>query len=244
MNPTLKDELNRLKGNEYFSTILPTIEEYVNRYGPIRSLDRISEIMRKSESLVEALLDRKVKSGKLRDKSQARKSVAGNLFQSTVLYLLIRNVEKGNLPSHLLILKRKSHPIVQKFAVVRVGDEEQKPDMDLMVFSERDVKPVIIYSCKTSLRERAGQTYRWKLLVEVSQHCPTLVEKYGIEYSPKRKVLVGLITADFYGELRSPQQRGALKFFDFTYVGKPGPHAPPLKPLSTIVDDLKGTYGS
>lgn len=87
-------------------------------------------------------------------------------------------------------------------------------------------------------------TYRWKLLVEVSQHCPTLVEKYGIEYSPKRKVLVGLITADFYGELRSPQQRGALKFFDFTYVSKPGPHAPPLKPLSTIVEDLKETYGS
>jgi len=65
--------------------------------------------------------------------------------------------------------KPKRHPLIEKYATIKVGDDFQKPDIDLMIYnnSEPERHPVIIYSIKTSLRERAGQTYRWKLLMDI-----------------------------------------------------------------------------
>ena len=59
----------------------------------------------------------------------------------------------------------------------------------------------------------------------------------------EKRVLVGFITADFYNEISSPQLRGMLSFFDFSYVSKPVIEIETIRKLSKIIEDLKEIFG-
>lgn len=243
----MRREVLRAKKNvelkEHMEMVLSLLHDYVNRYGEIKTFDLLHDIMIESKPFIEEYLDKRKKSKANYDKDQARKSLAGNIFQDLVLYLLILNIERKNLPEDLIVLKTKTHKVVDEYATIKIGDEEQKPDLDLVVFSEEEEKPIVIFSCKTSLRERAGQTYKWKLLIDISKYCPELVKKYKVEYPERRKVLTGFITPNFYNEIMKPQQRGILEFFDFTYIAKEVEPRPPVKRLSSIVEDLNSIFG-
>jgi type II restriction enzyme len=78
----------------------------------------------------------------------------------------------------------------------------------------------MIISLKTSLRERAGQTYKWKLLMEIAASNDSLKEKYNISYNPKEMPLVCFATVNFYNEINNPQHRGMFKFFDQSFIAK------------------------
>ncbi|URR34893.1 BsaWI family type II restriction enzyme [Thermosynechococcus sp. HN-54] len=78
----------------------------------------------------------------------------------------------------------------------------------------------IILSLKTSLRERAAQTYKWKLLMEIALHSPELREKYNISYNSSVIPIICFATTNFYNEVSHPQQRGLLKFFDRSFIAK------------------------
>lgn len=243
MKKEIFKEKNEIERNENMQKSLEILHKYIKEYGSIKAFDYLHEIMRESQTFVEELLNKRKKENQEYDKDQARKTIAGNNFQFLVLYLLIYNIENGNLPEDLIVLKKKRHKILDEYASIKVGDEIQKPDLDLIAFTEDNTKPVVIYSCKTSLRERAGQTYRWKLLVDITKHCPKLVEKYQLEYPEKRKILTGFITTNFYNEIMQPQQKGMLTFFDYSYIAKDIEVEPPIKKLSYIIKDLKEIFG-
>lgn len=76
-------------------------------------------------------------------------------------------------------------------------------------------------SLKTSLRERAGQTYRWKLLLEIATTENQIKDKYNIAYDSAAMPIVCFATVNFYNEINNPQHRGMLKFFDNAFIGKP-----------------------
>ncbi|CAH9017537.1 hypothetical protein NURINAE_00429 [Candidatus Nitrosacidococcus sp. I8] len=102
--------------------------------------------------------------------------------------------------------------------------ETQKPDMDLVLYREDShhyLKDIMIISLKTSLRERAGQTYKWKLLLEIATSENAIKEKYNISYPLNQTPLVCFATVNFYNEINSPQHRGMFKFFDKSFIGKP-----------------------
>jgi type II restriction enzyme len=242
MREELYKEKRRIEENKNIQSALKLLEEYINRYGEVKTFDFLSKIMEESKPYVEILLQNKKEEDPQYDENQARKTIAGNNFQFLVLYLLIINIENGNLPENLIVLRTKQHKLIDEYATIKVADETQKPDIDLIAFSEEKNKPIVIYSCKTSLRERAGQTHRWKLLLDITQHCPILVEKYQLKYSKNREILTGFITADFYNEIMQPQQRGILEFFDFSYVAKDIQVSPPIKNLSKIIEDLNNLF--
>ncbi len=77
------------------------------------------------------------------------------------------------------------------------------------------LKKCLILSLKTSLRERATQTYKWKLLMEIAYSDSKLKEKYDIVYDPPILPLVCFATINFYNEIDRPQQRGMFKFFAY-----------------------------
>ena len=239
MRKELYKEKNKIENNENIHKSLDILEEYIKKYGEIKTFDFLNKIMRESQPFVEELLNKRKEENPNYNKDQARKTIAGNNFQFLVLYLLILNVEIGNLPDNLIVLKTKQHRIVDEYATIKVGDETQKPDLDLIVFTEEESKPVVIYSCKTSFRERAGQTYRWKLLIDITKCCPILVEKYKLEYPERRKDLTGFITTNFYNEIMQPQHKGMLEFFDYSYVARNIETKPPMKKLSSIISDLR-----
>ncbi|WP_457638732.1 BsaWI family type II restriction enzyme [Persephonella sp.] len=238
----LQKEKRKIEQSYYMSPILETYREFKDRHGTIEVFDYLHDIMRNSQDSVEELIRERVIQGEIKDPNQARKTVAGNSFQFLILYALIENIEEGNLPNSLIVLKTKQHKVLDEYATIEVAGETQKPDIDLLVFTEDERHPVMIYSCKTSLRERAGQTYKWKLLVEITKKCPQLKEEYQLKYPEKRKVLTGFITTNFYDEINQPQQRGMLKFFDYAYIAKPIEPLPHIKPLSQIIKDLNQIF--
>lgn len=219
-------------------------EKHSEKDAHIVILDYLTDIMRDSQHDIENILQEKFESGEISDIGQSKVAIAGNNFQALIAYAIQNNILIGNLPSNLVVaLKPKRHPLIKKYAEIKVGEDIQKPDLDLMIYTVQENLPIMIYSAKTSLRERAGQTYKWKLLIDLAKsNCEELKQKYQLHYEEKREIHVGFITSNFYSEINSPQQRGMLRFFDFVYLSKNIPVVPPVSHLSDIIKDLNDIY--
>lgn len=257
LNESVRDAMNSIFSRKYWK---PTLQAFNNKLQELMKrgsfsekkasvviLNYLAEILEDSEPAVMSLIKQ---SGK--DIKQSRLSVAGNNFQALVAHSLLLNVLVGNIPKLEIVLKPKRHPIIEKYGVIKIAGEEQKPDMDVLIYQDKPNTPIIICSCKTSLRERAGQTYRWKLLMDLattdSKHlktnpdCP--INKYKIEYRTDRKIFVVMVTADLYNEVDKPQQRGMFSFFDKAFVADKGKTSLPLhvEPMSQIISYLNSIY--
>lgn len=257
--------IKNLEKKEYFSAALITYKDKLNQLVKKIKVDNIdisdtdaeakaysdifsylSEIMRNAESRVESVISAKVASKVITNADQARKSAAGNIFQQLFAYTLAKNVVIGNITANVIV-SMSANKILDEYATIQVGDDTQKPDSDVIVYcAESESTPILNYSCKTSCRERAGQTYKWKLLSDLAtcscehkegnENCPVTV--YGLKYSPKRKVYMCFVTADFYDEIAQPQIAAMFNFFDKSYVAKPTSSVSTIKNLSNVVDDI------
>jgi type II restriction enzyme len=85
------------------------------------------------------------------------------------------------------------------------------------------------------LRERANQTYKWKLLLEIATTNNPIKDKYNISYLLDKMPLVCFATVNFYNEINNPQHRGMFKFFDKSFIGKPI-NADFIETLSSLID--------
>lgn len=231
----------------YFLPIKKRFENKVRKVGAEKALSYLTEVMQNSTANVEQIIQEQVRSGKISDAAQARKAIAGNAFQGLVAYALIYLQSNDLINRNLVItLKPKKHKLIENYAAIRIGGDVQKPDVDLMIYHSAKLEhsPVLIFSLKTSWRERAGQTYKWKLLMDIaaSQDCLQIKQKYGLGFDVQKDFKIGFITANFYDEITQPQQIGMLKFFDFVYLTKTGKFRPPVKEFSEIVSDLNSLY--
>lgn len=225
----------------YFQSCIETFNQYLERFtvnglsekqATRKVLNYLKDILRSSQNRVEEVINQRLESGKISDPSQTRKVVAGNNFQTLIAYSIIRNIQIGNIYKNIVVNARyKNHPLLDKYATITVGDNEdsQKPDSDVLIFKDDDFSPIVNFSCKTSLRERAGQTYKWKLLVDLAtctcKHIPTSHECpkniYNLQYNNTRKIFMCFVTADLYNEINNPQINGIFNFFDRAYIAKP-----------------------
>lgn len=223
----LKD-LEKIESSFYMQPSIKRIHAFVkNKNGKTawaEVFDQIYSIMLEAKNEVEQILNDRKKQGKIKDIRQAMKTIAGNTFSNIIIYVFLQNKIIGNVKPNIYITSRKSQ--VKDFnsiTTIKVGDETQKPDVDLVIFSKKDngdTNKCIILSLKTSLRERAGQTYKWKLLMEIAITENSLKEKYNISYSPKQMPLVCFATVNFYNEINNPQHKGMFKFFDKSFIAK------------------------
>ena len=197
---------------------LLTIEATKNAF------DEIYRILNESKSSVDDFLAERKRVGEIKDEKQALKSIAGNSFSKIIEYVFLKNKIIGNIRPDIFITSQKSKvPNFKEISTIKMGDETQKPDCDLVIYSlnkNNALKKCMILSLKTSLRERAGQTYKWKLLMEIAISSKALREKYDIRYETKIMPLVCFATVNFYNEINNPQQRGMFKFFDKAFIAK------------------------
>lgn len=187
--------------------------------------NRLNEVLTSTKKKVDSLLEQRKKIGHIKDISQARKSIAGNAFSNLVIYTFLQNKIFNNIKPNIFITSKSSEIIgFEKVATIKIGDETQKPDVDIIIYTEKEdgtLNKCLILSLKTSLRERAGQTYKWKLLMEIASSENSIKEKYDISYNPENMPLVCFATVNFYDEINNPQHRGMFKFFDKSFIGKP-----------------------
>lgn len=213
-------------------------------------LSHLSSIMRSAQESVEAIIQDRIDSGEITNADQARKSIAGNIFQQIIAYTLAKNIVLGNITGNLTVTMSTAN-ILDEYATIKVGEDSQKPDSDVLIYDDADTSsPIMNFSCKTSCRERAGQTYKWKLLSDLAScdcdhkegndKCP--VNVYQLEYSSQRKIKVCFITADFYDEIAQPQIVAMFNFFDYSYVAKPTSSVTTIKTLETVIDDINSCF--
>ena len=186
--------------------------------------DQLHKLMTCSKEEVDKLIESRKKKGDIKDVRQARVSIAGNMFSYLIIYIFLNNKIYGNIREDIYITNKVSEvKDFKEITTIKIGEETQKPDVDLIIYTknkDESMKKCIILSLKTSLRERAGQTYKWKLLMEIATTENDIKKKYDIEYNPQVMPLVCFATVNFYNEINNPQQRGMFKFFDRSFIGK------------------------
>lgn len=251
--------INGLEKKPYFSIALKAYKDKLNEILSDGTeitlavkviLNHLNEIMHDAQPLVEVYIQSRVESGEIKSADQARKSAAGNIFQQMFAYILAMNVIVGNL-SDDLVVTTSVKSIIDEYAAIKVDDDIQQPDSDVLLYSTIDKNsPIINFSCKTSCRERAGQTYKWKLLADIATcNCPyvanftgCLVNKYKISYKPIRQIKMFFVTTDFYDELSNPQISGMFSFFDNTYVAKTKSSNRSIKTLDKVIEDINQIF--
>ena len=163
------------------------------------------------------------------------------MFASFISYLFLKNKELGNISQNVFITNKSQ--AIKKFGedfTIHIGEETQKPDCDLLIYNNE--KKIIIISLKTSLRERAGQTYKWKLLLEIATSDNSIRDKYKIKYKGTKMPLVCFATVNFYDEINNPQQRGMFKFFDKAFIAKPYGKTDFVSNMSDMVEFIKEKF--
>lgn len=202
--------------------------------------DRLYNYLENNKDTVKELTEKRVKEGKIKNSKQAIKSIAGGAFSNLIIWVFLKNKENNYIKDNIFITSNiRRIKEWQKLFLIKVGEETQKPDVDLVIYSlnsNNDLNKCLILSLKTSLRERAGQTYKWKLLMEIAKEESKLKDKYDISYNPPVLPLVCFATVNFYNEINNPQNRGMFKFFDCAFIGKNIKTKDFIKPLSYIIE--------
>lgn len=237
-----KDESKKIQEIQqkfYMPPVLDRLERAATQHGLQATLDYLYEIIVSSKDDVEAIIQQRLKAGLIKNADQARKTIVGAIFPYCITYIFLKLKQQGFVKHNIYITSNKSIPALEKMLTVYVDGETQKPDMDLIIYSMDDndkLNKCMILSLKTSLRERAGQTYRWKLLLEIATSADCSVkERYNITYDNVDMPIVCFVTINFYNEINNPQHRGMLKFFDNAFIGKPI-DSEFISRLSTLVD--------
>ncbi len=246
-NPTKQEQdvLNNIENKYYMTPPLELIHREVSgsngidkRAAWLNVFDKLHDLMRSAQAGVEKLLEERKQKGKIKNIRQTRVSIVGKMFANLVVYIFIQNKIYKNIRDNIYITsKPASVKNFQKTTTIKVGTETQKPDIDLLIYTKKTdetIKKCIILSLKTSLRERAAQTYKWKLLMEIATTENPVKRKYNLEYNPENMPLMCFATVNFYNEINNPQQRGMLKFFDGSFIGKPI-NSEFVRPLSYLV---------
>lgn len=246
IHPKNKTLLRSLEKRYYYDSVKEFWREFVAQHGAKNAGDHLTEAMRALKPIIEKRLLERQSKGEIKNVDQARKSLAGNIFQVVVALALIHMQDGGLIPRHVAFtLSPKNHQRTRDSATVHVGEEALQPDMDLLAFSEKPGNETLyIFSMKTSLRERAGQTQRWKLMHEIAtaKNSASIKMKYQLRYEGESDFKMALITTNFYDEINAPQHRGAFAFLDGIYITKPGHFEPPVSNFSCLADDLRKVY--
>lgn len=235
---TEQAQLRQIENIYYMKPILAMVKSKIIAVGTVIAFDYVHEILISSKQDVEKMLDKRVIDNEITDKSQARKSIAGAAFSNILLYLFLKCKEENKVRDNIFITNKTRDTIFEDMVTIHVDGETQKPDMDLIIYSLNEqgtLNKCMLISLKTSLRERAGQTYKWKLLLEIATGSGEIKKKYNIRYDSKKMPLVCFATVNFYDEINNPQHKGMFKFFDNSFIGKPL-KADFISNLSMIVD--------
>ncbi len=235
---------DKIEKTNYMLPVIKGIKSIVKEYGDNKTawkevFSHLYKILKGAENDVRNLLSERKLKGEIKDINQSLKSIAGNAFSNAIVYIFLTNKILGNIRSNIFITGQKSKiKNFDKIATINVDGETQKPDADLIIYTKKEnneLDKCIILSLKTSLRERAGQTYKWKLLMEIATSDNSIKDKYNISYDVDDMPMVCFATVNFYNEIDNPQHRGMFKFFDKAFISKPV-KKDFISPLSELVD--------
>lgn len=242
LNKSELEDIQNIESKYYMKPIIESINSDIskNNIKWQEVFDKLYNYLENNKNAVKELTQKRVKEGKITNSEQAIKSIAGGAFSNLIIWVFLKNKELNYIKENIFITSNiRRIKEWKNLFLIKVGEETQKPDVDLVIYSlnsNNNLHKCMILSLKTSLRERAGQTYKWKLLMEIANEKSKLKDKYDISYNPPVLPLVCFATVNFYNEINNPQNRGMFKFFDCAFIGKNIEKKDFIKPLSYIIE--------
>jgi type II restriction enzyme len=231
LNKQEQKTLDKLISIPYMSRTIVLIEDYVSKHGKDRKkaylsvFDEIFRILNKSKNQIDKYLKERKAKGEIKDEGQALRSITESSFPQAILYIFLKNKEIGNIREDIFISSKPALvPSLKDVLVIHIGNEIQKPNCNLVIYSlnkDKTLNHCMILSLKTSSRERAEQTYKWKLLLEIANSENDVKDKYKIKYNFEKMPLVAFAAVNFFDEINKPQIRGILKFFNRSFIASP-----------------------
>lgn len=242
LNKTELNDIQNIESKYYMKPMIKAINLDISKNNVKWNevFDKLYNYLENNKNAVKELTQKRVKEGIITNSEQAIKSIAGGAFSNLIIWVFLKNKEQNYIKDNIFITSNiRRIKEWQNLFLIKVGEETQKPDVDLVIYSlnsNNNLHKCMILSLKTSLRERAGQTYKWKLLMEISKEESKLKDKYDISYNPPVLPLVCFATVNFYNEINNTQNRGMFKFFDCAFIGKDIENKDFIKPLSYIIE--------
>lgn len=207
-NKKLLNKLNSAGRWKYWDIF----DREIQKFDEEDRLDNAQTIIRSCKADVE---DRAESNGKQLD--QVRPAVAGRYFQAFIASTTISTAsENGYRVLHNPKLSKNPE---LKNASLEFNDTEIEPDTDIVYYEPDADSPILIFSCKTSLRERLAQSGMWKIIYETAGHdcsdtdCPT--HNYSFSGTLDRDIYLGFITMDWYDEV---ERNDIVDMMDLGYV--------------------------
>lgn len=235
-------QLSRVREAYYMPVIIDRLEAHFKEHGIIETFNFIHDILKSSQEDVDATINQRVMDGLIESADQSRKSVVGNAFSNCLVYTFLRAKEVNLVDDSVFVTTSTRKAMFKDYTTIHVGSETQKPDMDILFYSlepqSTKIDKCAIFSLKTSLRERAGQTYKWKLLLEIATTDNSIKDKYQLRFGAQKMPLMCFATVNFYDEINQPQHRGMFQFFDAAFIGRQV-ESEFIRPLSHIIDFLE-----
>ncbi|WP_232088890.1 hypothetical protein [Helicobacter suis] len=117
--------LKDIESKYYLQPILKLIKRDVDSAKVSWSgiFDRLYQYMIESKVAVDALIEERVNDRKIRDASQARKSIAGNAFSNLIIYTFLKNKAEGTIAQNILISAKISQvPYYKELFYIKIGE--------------------------------------------------------------------------------------------------------------------------
>lgn len=116
----------------YMKPIVKRINQWVASQKNIKEawllvLNQLHDIIRDSQSDVEGLLEKRIQQNKIKNKSQAIKSIAGHAFSNALIYIFLVNKCNKNIPHWMFITSQPSSILNFRQSInINVQNEVQK----------------------------------------------------------------------------------------------------------------------
>lgn len=229
-----KQLVNKFDGWMYWDIF----DAEIQKVAKDRRLAQAQSIIENCEPAVE---DRAESNDKNLD--QVRRSVAGDYFQGFIASTTAETATNNDY--RVLHNPTLSKNDDLKDLALTLNGNEVKPDTDLVYYKPDDDSPIMIFSCKTSLRERLAQSGMWKIVYETAEHecsdedCPT--HNYSFAGDIDREIYIGFITIDWYDEVESDD---VVDLLDLGYVANPAnaDRSADIYPVAELADHIESDW--
>ena len=103
--------LEEIQNKYYMLPVLRHINSYISKFDYVEVMNYLYEAIISSKLEVDSMLERRKAKGEIKDISQSRKSIAGQIFSLSVVYLFLKNKEIGNVRPNIYITHKTKNKI-------------------------------------------------------------------------------------------------------------------------------------
>ncbi|MDR2431481.1 MAG: hypothetical protein LBD99_04435, partial [Candidatus Margulisbacteria bacterium] len=136
LNKTELKDIEEIAAKYYMNPVLVELNRLIATKGAKEALSYLHPTILGVKDKVLAIIKKRKTAGKINDVAQASKTAVGSIFSNSIIYLFLKAKEKGLVKENIFITSKPKR--FKELIAINVDGETQKPDLDLVVYSNDD----------------------------------------------------------------------------------------------------------